>query len=103
MTHDYKRNGTATLLAALKAANGEVYGVCQERQRDQESLNLLRSLDTNHAGAFDLRLIADNYATHKHPRCSTGFTAIRSPDQRLVAQHGGAIEPTGTRVGAVRG
>jgi hypothetical protein len=45
MTHDYKRNGTATLFAALNAANGEVYGLCQERHRHQEWLKFLRLLD----------------------------------------------------------
>jgi hypothetical protein len=44
MTHDYKRNGTATLFAALNAANGEVYGFCQERHRHQEWLKFLRLL-----------------------------------------------------------
>jgi hypothetical protein len=42
MTHDYKRNGIATLFAALNAANGEVVGLCQERHRHQESwLNMV--------------------------------------------------------------
>ena len=45
LTHDYKRNGTATLFAALNAANGEVYGFCQERHRHQEWLKFLRLLD----------------------------------------------------------
>jgi hypothetical protein len=33
MTHDYKRNGTTTLFAALNTANGEVYGLCQSGQQ----------------------------------------------------------------------
>src|SRR5271169_1558993 len=60
MTHDYKRNGTATLFAALNAANGEVYGFCQERHRHQEWLKFLRLLDqcvlAQHGGAFLPRL-----------------------------------------------
>jgi len=44
-THDYKRNGTTTLFAALNAANGEVFGLCQERHRHQEWLKFLRLID----------------------------------------------------------
>jgi transposase len=68
MTHDYKRNGTATLFAALNAANGEVYGLCQERHRHQEWLTFLRLLDQTMPPHLDLHLISDNYATHKHPK-----------------------------------
>jgi transposase len=68
MTHDYKRNGTATLFAALNAANGEVFGFCQERHRHQEWLKFLRLIDQTIPQDRDLHLICDNYATHKHPR-----------------------------------
>ena len=68
LTHDYKRNGTATLFAALNAANGEVYGYCQERHRHQEWLKFLRLLDQAMPAHLDLHLIGDNYATHKHPK-----------------------------------
>ena len=67
LTHDYKRNGTATLFAALNAANGEIYGYCQERHRHQEWLKFLRLLDQSMPAHLDLHLICDNYATHKHP------------------------------------
>lgn len=67
MTHDYKRNGTATLFAALNAANGQVYGLCQERHRHQEWLKL-RLLDQTMPPHLDLHLVGDNYATHKHPK-----------------------------------
>jgi transposase len=73
MTHDYKRNGTATLFAALHAANGEVYGLCQERHRHQEWLKFLRLLDQAMPAHLDLHLIADNYATHKHPKVQRWF------------------------------
>jgi transposase len=73
MTHDYKRNGTATLFAALNAANGEVYGLCQERHRHQEWLKFLRLLDNTMPAHLDLHLIADNYATHKHPKVQRWF------------------------------
>jgi transposase len=68
LTHDYKRNGTASLFAALNAANGEVYGLCQERHRHQEWLKFLRLLDQAMPSHLDLHLIGDNYATHKHPK-----------------------------------
>jgi transposase len=76
MTHDYKRNGTATLFAALNAANGEVYGLCQERHRHQEWLKFLRLLHQSMPAHLDLHLIGDNYATHKHPKV-----------QRWLARH----------------
>src|SRR5439155_15037 len=59
---------TATLFAALNAANGEVYGLCQERHRHQEWLKFLRLLDQAMPAHLDLHLIGDNYATHKHPK-----------------------------------
>ena len=73
MTHDYKRNGTATLFAALNAANGEVYGLCQQRHRHQEWLKFLRLLDQTLPTHLNLHLIADNYATHKHPKVQRWF------------------------------
>jgi transposase len=68
MTHDYKRNGTATLFAALNTANGEVFGLCQERHRHQEWLKFLRLIDQTIPQDRQLHLICDNYATHKHPK-----------------------------------
>jgi transposase len=68
MTHDYKRNGTATLFAALNAANGEVFGWCQERHRHQEWLKFLRLIDQTIPQDRELHVICDNYATHKHPK-----------------------------------
>ena len=68
MTHDYKRNGTTTLFAALNTATGEVYGLCQERHRHQEWLKFLRMIDKTVAADKQIHIICDNYATHKHPR-----------------------------------
>jgi transposase len=73
VTHDYKRHGTATLFAALNAANGEVYGLCQEWHRHQEWLKFLRLLDQTMPAHLDLHLIADNSATHKHPKVQPWF------------------------------
>ena len=66
MTHDYKRNGTATLFAALNAFDGKVIGVCQERNRHQEWLWFLRYLDALTPADKQLHLIVDNASTHKH-------------------------------------
>jgi transposase len=68
MTHDYKRHGTTTLFAALNVASGEVIGQCMKRHRHQEWLQFLRTIDRATPKALDLHLIADNYATHKHPK-----------------------------------
>jgi transposase len=68
MTHDYKRNGTTTLFAALNPANGEVFGLCQEKHRHQEWLKFLRMIDQTVPADKQIYLICDNYATHKHPR-----------------------------------
>src|SRR3974390_417291 len=68
MTHDYKRNGTTTLFAALNTATGEVYGLCQERHRHQEWLKFLRMIDQTVAAEKQVHIICDNYATHKHPK-----------------------------------
>ncbi len=67
MTHDYKRNGTTTLFAALNVATGEVIGECMERHRHDEFLVFLKRLDRDTAKGIDLEVILDNYATHKHP------------------------------------
>lgn len=68
MAHDYKRNGTATLFAALNTFDGKVISLCQEKHRHQEWLKFLRLLDNATPSAKDLHLIVDNYATHKHPK-----------------------------------
>jgi transposase len=68
MTHDYKRNGTTTLFAALNAANGEVFGLCQERHRHQEWLKFLRLIDQTIPPELQLHVICDNSSTHKHAK-----------------------------------
>jgi transposase len=68
MTHDYKRNGTTTLFAALELAQGKVIGQCFARHRHQEFLKFLKRLDTEFPAELKLHLVMDNYGTHKHPR-----------------------------------
>ena len=67
MTHDYKRNGTTTLCAALNVATGEIVGQCFDRHRHDEFLVFLKKLERQTPRKLALHLIVDNYATHKHP------------------------------------
>jgi len=67
-THDYKRNGTTTLFAALELAQGKVIGQCFARHRHQEFLRFLKRLDAEFPVQLKLHLVLDNYGTHKHPR-----------------------------------
>ena len=67
VTHDYKRNGTTTLFAALNTLDGTVIGQCLPRHRHQEFLKFLRTIDRETPAGVDLHLIVDNYATHSHP------------------------------------
>jgi len=76
MTHDYKRNGRATLFAALNTLDGAVISRCDERRRHQEWLKFLRAIDPIIPPEKDIHLIADNYATHKHAKV-----------QKWVARH----------------
>ena len=66
MTHDYKRNGTTTLFAALNVLDGSIISQCQSRHRHTEWLKFLRQIDRETPQGKTLHLIADNYATHKH-------------------------------------
>jgi transposase len=66
MTHDYKRNGTTTLFAALNVLTGMVIGQCLPRHRHQEFLKFLRTVDREVPKGLQIHLILDNYSTHKH-------------------------------------
>jgi transposase len=66
-THDYKRNGTTTLFAALSMLDGKVFGQCQGRHRHQEWLKFMRQLDREFPAELTLHVIMDNYGTHKSP------------------------------------
>jgi transposase len=68
LTHDYKRNGTTTLFAALEVLHGRVVGQCFQRHRHQEFLRFLRRLDEEFPAPTALHLVLDNYGTHKHPK-----------------------------------
>lgn len=66
MTHDYKRNGTTTLFAAIEMAEGRVISTCMDKHRHQEWIKFLKLIDKETPSDLDIHLIVDNYATHKH-------------------------------------
>jgi len=67
MTHDYKRNGTITLFAALDVLTGTVIGQCLPKHRNTEFLKFLRTIDKQVPKGLEIHMILDNYGTHKHP------------------------------------
>lgn len=67
MTHDYKRNGTTTLFAALNILTGAVLGLCMPRHTNKEWLKFLKRIVTEVPPDKAVHVICDNYATHKHP------------------------------------
>lgn len=93
-THDYKRNGTTCLLAALNVLDGTVIGGCYPRHRHEEFLQLLRKIDRGTPRGLDLHIVLDNYATHrhatvsawleKHPRFHLHFTPTSSSWLNLI-------------------
>lgn len=94
MTHDYKRNGTTTLFAAMEMAEGRLIGTCMNKHRHQEWLKFLRIIDRETPKDLDLHLIVDNYRTHKHknvqewlakhPRFHIHFTPTSSSWLNLI-------------------
>jgi transposase len=68
MTHDYKRNGTTTLFAALNVLDGSVIGRCMQRHRHQEFIRFLNAVETEVPAGKLVHAIVDNYAAHKHPK-----------------------------------
>ena len=99
MTHDYKRNGTTTLFAALNVLDGQVIGQCQQRHTHAQWLKFLKKIDRETPKDKTLHLIADNI---RHPQAPGGAgMAGQEPalqyafhaDFSVVAEHGGAILP----------
>jgi transposase/predicted transcriptional regulator len=94
MTHDYKRNGTTTLFAALDVLTGAVIGQCLPRHRHTEFLKFLQTINREVPMRLQVHLILDNYATHthpaveawlaKHPRFHLHFTPTSSSWLNLV-------------------
>jgi transposase len=73
MTHDYQRNGTTCLFAALNILNGSVIGTCQQKHRHQEWIKFLNLIKRSVPKGKAVHLICDNYATHKHPKVKAWF------------------------------
>ncbi len=67
-THDYERNGTTSLFAALDIATGKVIGQCHRRHRHQEFLQFLELIDATIPRDGEVHLVLDNYGTHKTPK-----------------------------------
>src|SRR5437899_284046 len=67
-THDYVRHGTLTLFAALNYLEGKLITRLAARHRHQEWLAFLKLIDQQSSAELDIHIIADNYATHKHPQ-----------------------------------
>jgi transposase len=94
MTHDYQRNGTTTLFAALNVLEGKVIGQCMKRHRHQEFIRFLNRLNREFLAPQELHLIMDNYGTHtkdkveewlvQHPRFHFHFTPTSSSWLNLV-------------------
>jgi transposase len=68
MTHDYKRNGTTTLFAALDVLDGKVIGRCMQRHRHQEFIRFLNAIEAEVPVGKVVHVILDNYGSHKHPK-----------------------------------
>ena len=68
MTHDYKRNGTTTLFAALNVLDGSVIGRNMQRHRHQEFIRFLNAVEREVSQGKAIHVILDNYAVHKHPK-----------------------------------
>ena len=92
MTHDYKRNGTTTLFAALNILEGTVIGRCMQRHRHQEFIRFLNAVEAQVPVGKIVHLILDNYATHKHPKVTAWlarhprFVFHFTPDLGVLAQ-----------------
>jgi len=74
MTHDYKRHGTTTLFAALNVLDGTVIGRCMQRHRHQEYIRFLNAVEAAVPAGKLIEAVADNYATHKHPKVRAWLT-----------------------------
>jgi transposase len=111
-THDYKRNGTTTLFAALQVAEGRVIGECYQRHRHQEFLRFLKRLDREFPQDKTLHLILDNYGTHghfkvrqwlvKHPRFVLHFIPTSSSWLNLVERWFAELSQKSVRRGVFR-
>ena len=75
VTHDSKRHGTTTLFAALDLLTGQGLAQCKPRQRHQQFLGFLRTIEAAVPADLDVHLIVDNYSTHQHPKLKAWLAA----------------------------
>lgn len=68
MTHDYKRNGTTSLFAAMNTAEGKIIGTCMKKHRHEEWIRFLNLIRQETPAEKQIHLICDNDATHKHAK-----------------------------------
>jgi len=82
-THDYVRNGTTSLFAALDVATGQVIGKCYKRHRHQEFIKFLNEIDARlpKEPGVEVHIIMDNYGTHKTPAVKRWFE--RHPEYHI--------------------
>ena len=73
MTHDYKRNGTTSLFAALNVRDGSVIGTCMNKHRHQEWVKFLNLIKRSVPEDKEIHIICDNYSTHKHQKVKAWF------------------------------
>jgi transposase len=112
MTHDYKRNGTTCLFAALNILEGKVIGSCYPRHRNIEFLKFLRKIDRETPRELAIHMVLDNYGTHnhpnvkawlsKHPRYHLHFTPTSASWLNLVERWFGEITRKRIRRGVFR-
>ena len=112
MTHDYKRNGTTCLFAAMSVLEGKVLGACYPRHRHIEFLKFLRTINRDVPGDMDIHMILDNYGTHNHPkvkawlakqpRFKLHFTPTSSSWLNLIERWFGEITRKRIRIGVFK-
>ena len=112
MSHDYKRNGTSSLFAALDAQSGKVIRQLHDRHRAIEFKKFLQKIDREVPAELDVHLILDNYSTHKtpaitkwlaaHPRFELHFTPTSGSWLNLVERWFGELTARKLRRGVHR-
>ncbi len=98
MTHDYKRNGTTTLFAALNVLDGTVIGKNMQRHRHQEFIRFLNSIDAEVPTGKAVHVALDNYAAHKHPKVRAWLNRHQLQRRRGLLRQAVEATPQATRL-----
>src|SRR3712207_9040111 len=88
MTHDYERNGTTTLFAALNVLDGRVIGRCMQRHRHQEFVRFLNAVEAAVPAGRLVHCILDNHATHKHYVDGSQWSTSQVSNREVAEQSG---------------